>query len=247
MSTFWSSLIAGVVAGSANLLGGLVILRQKETSSSYLKYFIALGAGFLLAAAVLRMIPASIELTHWAPAFVLLGYFLIHFFEHTIAPHFHFGEETHPEAMLLHHTVWASAVFGLTMHTFFDGISIASGFLVNPTLGILIFLAIILHKIPEGFTIASLTLASGKSKQTAFRAALVLGLATVLGVLLMSVVSFLVSFGLALSAGASIYVAASDLMPEVNKEKGVKMSFVAIIGVVLFFATEYLLGALGVE
>jgi len=53
---------------------------------------------------------------------------------------------------------------GLLIHTFFDGIAIASGFLVSPALGWIIFIAVFLHKIPEGFTVSSVMLASGRSR-----------------------------------------------------------------------------------
>src|SRR3989454_12059122 len=87
----------GRTAAAANVLGGLPIVRR-DWPRQYLKYFIALGAGFMLAAAFLEIIPESIHLAgQHALLLVLAGYFLVHFFEHTLAPHFHFGEETHLE------------------------------------------------------------------------------------------------------------------------------------------------------
>ena len=70
---------------------------------------------------------------------------------------------------------------GLVIHTFFDGIAIASGFIVSNWLGWVIFLAIFLHKIPEGFTIASVMLASGQSRRIAWGASMLLGAATLAG------------------------------------------------------------------
>ena len=68
------------------------------------------------------------------------------------------------------------------IHTFFDGVSIASAFLVNLRVGLLVFIAIMLHKVPEGFTVASIMLASGRSPKKAAAAALALGAATFAGV-----------------------------------------------------------------
>jgi len=129
---------------------------------------------------------------------------------------------------------------GLIIHTFFDGIAIASGFIVSTWLGWIIFLAIFLHKIPEGFTIASVMLASGQSRSIAWGASILLGASTLTGVLTMAVFRHQVSFGLPLSAGVTIYVAASDLMPEVNREPGGKMAFVVFLGVGLLFALDKL-------
>ena len=94
----------------------------------------------------------------------------MHFFEHTVAPHFHFGEEQHDEVMM-NPAVGLSALVGLSIHTFFDGVSIASGFLISIPLGLLIFFAVILHKIPEGVTVATIALASGQGKRRAMWAA----------------------------------------------------------------------------
>ncbi len=160
-------LLLGVTAAGANVLGGSLIAHG-QWSRRYLKYFIALGAGFMLATALLEMIPESLKLRGDHESFffhdtssvfllVLAGYFLVHFFEHTLAPHFHFGEETHHEEISHAHASYA-ALLGLGIHTLFDGVAIASGLLVSTSLGILIFLAIFLHKLPEGFTVASLML-----------------------------------------------------------------------------------------
>jgi ZIP family zinc transporter/zinc and cadmium transporter len=244
-TSFAPVLIFGLLAGLANLIGGIWIVSSRRISGTFLKYCLAFGSGFLLAAVFLKMIPVSLEHLAIAPLLVLLGYFLIHFFEHTAAPHFHFGEETHLEEMGLSRTVGFSASVGLSVHALFDGVSIGSGFLVAPSLGILIFAAIMLHKLPEGFTMASIVLASGGTKKHAFWSAAILGIMTVAGVLLAQTLKPWFAHALALSAGVSLYVAASDLMPEVNQEKGVWMSIMVFVGVGLFFLTETLLETLG--
>jgi zinc and cadmium transporter len=233
------SLLLGITAAVANVLGGAIIV-QRHWEHAYLKYFVALGAGFMLATALVEVFPASLELRGKDAAFlVLLGYLIIHFFEHTVTPHFHFGEETHKEQFAHGHRGY-SVLIGLVIHTFFDGIAIASGFLVSNRLGWIIFIAIFLHKIPEGFTIASVMLAGGQSRRIAWGASALLGAATFAGVLTMAVLHRQVSFGLPLSAGVTIYVAASDLIPEVNREPGAKVALVVFLGVGLFFVLEHL-------
>ena len=118
--------------------------------------FAAYYAGFReLSTALVEVVPTSLELGgHYAAFLILLGYLIIHFFEHTVTPHFHFGEETHHDEFLHPHK-GLSVLIGLLIHTFFDGIAIAAGFLVSNWLGWLIFLAVFLHKIPEGFTAAA--------------------------------------------------------------------------------------------
>lgn len=233
------SLLLGLTAALANVLGGAIIV-QKHWERSYLKYFIALGAGFMLATAIVEIFPASLELRGKSAAYlVLLGYLIIHFFEHTVTPHFHFGEETHKDQFVHTHKGY-SVLLGLTIHTFFDGIAITSGFLVSNWLGWIIFLAIFLHKIPEGFTIASVMLASGRSRGMAWGASGLLGVATFAGVLTMALFRREVGAGLPLSAGVTIYVAASDLIPEVNREPGAGMALTVFLGVGFMFLLDRL-------
>ena len=145
-------------AAAANVAGGLAVVARRHWNEMFLKYFLGLGAGFMLAATFLRMLPESMRLTEHAPLLFLGGYFLVHFFEHTVAPHFHFGEERHDDLMV-NPAVGISALVGLSIHTFFDGVSIASGFLISAPLGLLIFFAVVLPD-PEGVTVASIALAS---------------------------------------------------------------------------------------
>lgn len=232
------ALLLGLTAATANVLGGYFIVRR-DWSRQYLKYFLALGAGFMLAAAFLEVIPESIRLAgDGAMLLVLIGYFVVHLFEHTLAPHFHFGEETHVQEMAPQHA-GITALLGLVIHTFFDGVAIASGFLVSNWLGGVIFLAIFLHKLPEGFTVSSLMLASGQSRRVALLASVLLGAATLAGVLLMALLRGQVNYMLPLSGGVTLYVAASDLVPEVNREPGIRMALLVFLGLVLMLLLKH--------
>ncbi len=237
MSPLALSLVLGLTAAIANGFGGAIIV-QRHWERRYLRYFIALGSGFMLATALLEMLPESFQLAGTrAPLFIVAGYFLVHFFEHTLSPHFHFGEEVHENEFVHSHKSF-SVLIGLLIHTFFDGIAIASGFLVSNWLGWVIFIAVFLHKIPEGFTVTSVMLASGRSRGIAWSASALLGAATMLGVLLMGFFAPLLKTGLPLSAGVTLYVAASDLIPEVNKEPGAKMAMVVFLGVAVLLVLE---------
>jgi len=232
-----------LIAAAANVLGAAITLRVTR-SERVLRYFVALGAGFMLAAVLLRMMPETSRLTPWAPALVLGGYLLVHLFEHTVASHFHFGEETHPEQ--LGPSASVSALLGLWVHSFFDGLSIGSGFVLDRALGLLLFAAILLHKAPEGFTMASVVLAARGSRRQAFLAGAAIGAASLLGGLAIFVARGLVGIALGLSAGVTLYVAASDLVPEVNKEEGTAIALTVFAGVMLYWVTDLLLEAVGV-
>lgn len=239
MSNLLLSFLLGLTAAIANIFGGLLIV-QRDWRREYLKYFIALGSGFMLATALLEMVPEGLRLAgKWALGLVLGGYLLVHFFEHTITAHFHFGEEVHPEE-LVHPRVGYAAVLGMLIHTFFDGAAIASGFIVSTWLGAVVFIAVFLHKIPDGFTVASVMLASGHGPRKALGTAVLMGLATLVGLATMWLLRAQVAYGLSLSAGATLYVAASDLMPEVNREPGILMAVWVFVGVALMLALRLL-------
>src|SRR5213083_1025384 len=254
-------LLFGTLAALANLVGGLLLIKSgaHRFGERFLKYLVSLGAGFMLAAIFIEMVPETVSIwTESNPAMsgpkavvgsmtlLLGGYLLIQLFEHTIAPHFHFGAETHPEHVIRPSAAYA-AIGGLTIHTFFDGVSIAAAFLVNTKVGLLVFIAIMLHKVPEGFTVASIMLASGRSSKKAAAAALAIGAATFAGVvgvaLLKSRFATSVAYALPFSAGVTLYVAASDLIPEVNRkeEKNPMVSIVVFGGVALFYLLHRLI------
>ncbi len=240
MFYLWISLVLGVVAGFANLFGAAIVT-ARPWSRTFLAYFIALGAGFMLATALTEMVPESLHLAPIVgPVLILIGYFIVHFFEHSWPAHFHFGEETHADEFL-NRSVAYTALGGLAIHTFFDGVSIASGFLISPWLGTVIFGAVILHNIPEGFTIASIMSAAGKSRGAGLWAATALGVSRILGILAMVLADRFVSYGLALSAGVTLYVAASDLIPEVNKTPGAKIALTVAAGVAMVILLRMLL------
>ena len=253
-------LVFGIVAALANVLGGLILfpIGVHKTYKKTLKYILALGAGFMLAVSFVDVLPEVIEI--WSkrenstsseififPMILLLGgYLLTQFFEHTIAPHFHLGEELHSDHLISTSSAY-TAIGGLLIHTFFDGVSISAAAQVDYKVGILVFIAVFLHKFPEGFTIASMILAAGKGRKEVLLATSLVGLTTLLGVLIFyffsASIGFTVAYALPVACGVTIYVAASDLIPEVNHHGGKRplVSLSVFAGVALFFAVHYIL------
>jgi zinc and cadmium transporter len=236
----WAAVL-GLVAAGGNLLGGYFVVRR-EWPRKFLQYFLALGAGYMLAVALVEIIPESVKLGGQnAFTFVLAGFFLIHLFEHTIAPHFHFGEETHEEEFAKRNARRA-VLLGLAIHAFFDGVAIAAGFLVSTWMGAVIFVAVFLHKLPEGFTVASMMLASGQGRKSALRAAATLGGATLVGVALTGVLRTELQYALPLAGGVTLYVAGTDLLPEVNREPNWRMALLVFAGVATMLILQRLAG-----
>ncbi len=241
-------LLFGCIAALAQVLGGSLIYFKKTWPKRVQENLLALGAGFILALVFLKLIPASIAtLGESAALYLMLGFATIHFFEHTIVGHFHFGEEVHSEVMVSK-VASISAFSGLFIHAFFDGFSISVGMQFDFVVGLLVFLAVLLHKFPEGLTIGSIMLAAGYPRKTIMLSTLGIGLATILGVctvfIFQSASAELTGAAFAFSAGAAVYVGASDLIPEINKSENRIPPLVVFGGMLLFYASEKFLEGL---
>src|SRR5207248_1741080 len=173
------ALLFALVAAAGNVLGALAVTRRAALELKVIEHLLAFGAGFMLSVAIIELLPEAFLRSGAtaAPILVLAGYLAVHFTQHTLTPHFHFGEETHAISSV----AGTSALVGLLLHTFFDGVAIASAFLVRPGLGLMVFVAIFLHKLPEGVTVSSLMMAGGRSGGQAVMAAAMLGAATLAG------------------------------------------------------------------
>ena len=230
-----SPLVFAVAAGAANLLGAIAVTSRRTWNARSLHLMIALSAGFLVSVAIAGLLPEAIERGGERAAIVVLaGYVLVHLTQHVLGRHFHFGEETHEVSPF----AGFAALGGLMLHTFVDGVAIASGFHVSAELGLLVFLGIFLHKVPEGLAISSLFLASGASRARALAAAAVLAAATVVGALVAGAFEGAAEYGLAVSAGVSLYVGASNLVPEFQQDRGWRLPAAFVAGCLAFLAAH---------
>ena len=232
-----AELLYAFAAAGANVLGGVAVISRARWSLLALDLILSLAAGFLLSVAMLDLFPEAIARGGARGAVVVLvAYVLVHLTQHTLGRHFHFGEETHEVSQV----VSISALIGLLLHTFVDGVAVASGLRVSASLGALVFLAILLHKFPEGLAISSLFLAAGASRLRALLAAAALGAATILGVLLTDQLAVLQNNGLAIAAGVTLYVGASNLVPEFQAKRGWAIPTSFLLGCGLYLTARAL-------
>jgi zinc transporter ZupT len=259
--TMWDETSAYVFVGLAaisSLLGGALVTGRRNWSRPGLLKLTAFSAGFLLSVALGKLLPEALEAGEHTAYWVLAGFGLVYLFERAFTTHFHFGEETH--AVRRAGTA-AGAWAGLVMHTFFDGLAIVAAFAIHWHLGFMVFMAVILHKLADGVTMASVALACHRSARVALLACATLALATALGGATLPLVTAFApqavpaagaywsppAVALALSAGAFIYVAAADLLPMVS-ESGLRSApFLVIGGAGLYLLLSHLLhlGGLG--
>ena len=233
-----SPITYALLSALANVAGALAVAGRARRGMLLLDALIAVAAGFMISVALTQLVPEALARGgSSAPLIMLVGYLAVHLTQHTLTTHFHFGEETHRVTT----AISVSALAGLLMHTFVDGVAIAAGFTVGPQLGLLVFIAVVLHKLPEGLAIASLFLAAGQPPRVAVAAAGALGLTTLLGVLATSFVQPLARHGLPLAAGVTLYVAASNLVPEFQSKRGWSLALYFFGGCGLFLLARALL------
>lgn len=226
-------------AGLGDVAGGLLVILSPRQDRRLLAVLVGFGAGFMLAVALIGMLPVAVVADGGLLA-VLIGYLVVHLTQHSLTPHFHFGEETHQDEMVSRGVgVWA--LIGLVPHSFFDGVAIMSASLESAGLGTLVFVAILLHKMPTGVSLASIMVASGNTRRQAIAAVLAIGLATIVGAVATPAVTLLARWGLALAAGVTIYVAASNLIPESQRERSWLVQGGIFGGVIAYFLIRAML------
>lgn len=250
------ALFLSLIAGFADALGGFLSVAGKVNRKT-LSYFIAVSSGFILAVTILDLYPEVIGELETGPQFILLGFVSIFILENFFATHAHEGEHEHEHTLLGKH--WENdkleshsvlaAFLGLLIHTFFDGAAITARILASPAAGILVFIAVLSHKIPEGFSMASIFQAGGSRRLRAFLSAFALGVSTVLGALVVYSTGKmeLSLIFLALAAGSFTYITASELVPYISGTKDRKGIFYFLLGVLLFYLTSMFLQSFGLK
>jgi zinc and cadmium transporter len=232
-------LFYAVAAAGANMLGAFAVTSRARWSARALDAMLAFAAGFMIAVALIDLFPEALARGgHRAALVALGGYLAVHVTQHVIGTHFHFGEETHHVS----EAVSVAALVGLLLHTFVDGVAVASGLDVGGAVGALVFIAVILHKVPEGLAISSLFLAAGQGRRRALLAAAALGVSTMIGVAMTEYVVALRDYGLALAAGVTLYVGMSNLVPEFRARGGWRLPIAFVAGSAVYFVARALAG-----
>ena len=236
MSLFWLAPLASL----ATLLGGWGVVRFLQGRAQFMRLLSGVAAGYLLSVTLVRIIPESLEAKGGEvnALWVLVGYLLVHVMEHGITLHFHYGEETHTDGTRLSGVM---ALVGLSLHSLMDGVAIAAALSLHSNLGPLVVLGILFHRIPEGGTIASIFLVDGFGNRGALLASGTLALAALVGSAGQTMLLLPTGPILGLTAGLTLYVASSDLLPEVQKVSGFRSTMALLSGVGIFLVSARLL------
>lgn len=197
-------------------IGGLVPLFTKW-SEIYLRYALAFGAGVILGAIFLHIFPDAITVIGAsAPVYALLGFLAIYIVERFMMVH-----ACEEEAGCDFHTVGTLSFVGFSLHSFLSGVALGSSFLI-PTLGYVVFIALLVHKAPESFSLVSILIRGGHSRPRILWMLLFLSLMIPVGAYLaLFALQWLdhqiLGAAVAFTAGSFLHIAFSDLLPEMHR------------------------------
>ncbi|MBI2657933.1 ZIP family metal transporter [Candidatus Woesearchaeota archaeon] len=221
--------IASILVSLVSILGILIFLR-KNTLNKFLFYLVSFAAGTLLAAAFLDLLPEVIEegFGENVPILILSGilsFFVLEKFLYWHHHHAHEHEEMHGFTYL--------NIIGDGIHNFLDGAVIAVSFMNSTALGIATTIAIIAHEIPQEIADFSILVYGGFSKMKALVYNFLTALTALLGALLTYFFSSIMenshAYIAAFTIGGFVYIASTDLIPEIHKEKNLKKSMLQLL------------------
>jgi ZIP family zinc transporter/zinc and cadmium transporter len=217
-NTFWTALGASMLAALVTAIGIYTIRHYEAWGRKHSIYFICFAAGVLISVSFLHIIPKSIEMSANAPVLLLSGFLFLHLFNRFITA-FVCDRGLNPK-----YGIGLVPMIGIGFHSFIDGFVYSITFIVSIFTGVLAATGMVLHEFPEGIITYLLLLRGGFSKRSSlFLAFLAASLSTPLGMLMSyPLISRIdrASLGalLSLSAGALVYVGATHLLPQAEKE-----------------------------
>ena len=256
----WLGLGLAVLAGLGNLVGAYLTVTRTPHSPRMLTYLIATSAGFILPWALLELIPRIIEQEPSFVVCILIGYLGIYLLENLFASsaHRHGAGEHHSHALaatlkgdepLISAAAGWAALSGLLVHAFFDGAGMMASFQVNRRTGLLMCIAVMVHKIPEGTSLSSILLAARHGRRLVLQCVSLIALSTVLGAagaLWLGRIDLRIAYAiLALSAGTFLFVGASNLIPATQKGEYRSAVCFVLLGTLVFYGAEWLLSIWG--
>lgn len=196
--------------------GGIVAARFAREGRSWLNFGLGFGGGFLLAVALVDIIPEAAEQAKGAHIAVAVGFAIFFLIEQLFDAHFCPAGEV--RCGKDHSSTGFLAVVGMGLHGLIDGIAVASALLTDVRLAMLVSVAVLVHKVPDGFCLGTLLCAKGYTDRSTRRQLLIFSFTTPIGILVSyyALVGTALNPGVALglSAGSFVYIATSHLLPE---------------------------------
>lgn len=226
-NAFWIAFGSSVMAAMVTAAGIYTIRRFETWGRKYSIYFVCFAAGVLISVSFLHIIPKAFDMNTHAPVFLLCGFLLIHLFNRFVTA---FVCERGPNP---DYGIGLVSMLGIGIHSFIDGVVYSIIFTVSIFTGVLAAAGMVLHEFPEGIITYLLLLRGGFSARASLILAfLAASISTPLGTLVSwpytsQINEPLLGALLSLSAGALVYVGATHLLPQAEKEH-LKYSLLAL-------------------
>jgi zinc and cadmium transporter len=233
-------IVATAIVSIISLAGVFTLSLKPKNLQKILLVLVGLAAGALMGGAFIHLIPEAVGMDGKGIfTYVLVGFVLFFLIEKVLH-----WRHCHKGKCKIHTFAYMNLV-GDAVHNFIDGLIIAASFVVSVPLGITTTFAVALHEIPQEIGDFGVLVYGGFKVKTAlllnFLTAITAILGGIAGFYLAGAVEGAVVFLLPFAAGGFIYIAASDLVPEIKKELDIKKSLSAIGIFILGIAIMYLL------
>lgn len=239
MSTLSYILLATFLGSIGALIGGIILLSREKFALKISHFLASFAAGILLGTAFFDLLPEALregqELNLDIPSWVLVGIVLFFLIERFI--HWFHHHEKHHEYRQETKTIVPLIIVGDTVHNFLDGVVIAATFLTSIPLGIVTTFAVFAHEVPQEISDFGLLLHKGLARRKIIFVNIASAAAALVGAVLTyflgNILENYIPIFLALTAGFFIYIATSDLIPEIQYER--RKNFAAIESLLLIF------------
>ncbi len=242
MSELIYPILSVAVVSLVSLVGIIGLSLNFKRLNSIVLFLVSFSAGALFADAFVHLIPEAVEKYGFSVSlslYVLSG--IVFFFIVEKFIHWHHCHTSHSKHHV--HSFAYMNLLGDAVHNFIDGLIIGASYLVNIPTGIATTLAVVLHEIPQEIGDFGVLLHGGFSRGKAlfmnFLTSLTALLGTVLALVLNNYISNLSAFLVPFAAGGFIYIAGSDLIPELHKEEDTRKSLIQLVTFLLGMAVMF--------
>jgi len=248
-------IIAAFIVSLVSVVFAIPFLIKKKISKKVLLFLLSISVGVLLATVFLNFLPEAFGHGHESSLsialFIILGFLVMFVIEKFV--HWHHNKKCEDGECGHGHAYNLAPVnlVGDGIHNFIDGLVIAGAFAVNVSLGIAATISIIFHEIPQEIADFGVLLFSGLSRKKAllfnFFSALTAIVGTIVGVFLVGTVQGFTEFIVPFAAGNFVYIAASNLTPQLHRHCGLKDSLIHILAIILGVGIIILVSVLAPE
>ncbi len=225
---FWITFGASMLAGVVTTCGILSVRRYRVWARENTTYFACFAAGVLIAVSFMHIVPKSFAMNAQAPAYLFAGYLLMHVLNKFLTAY------VCDKPQMANYALGLVPLLGIGFHSFLDGVVYSISFSVDVFTGLAVALGMVLHEFPEGIVTYALLIRSGFTERRSFLLAfLAAGATTPLGTLvsypfISQIEQSVLGALLAMSAGALIYVGATHLLPQAQREPR-RFSLIALL------------------